>query len=95
VTLLKLASAPQSSRLSSLDLWRQASVPLLDLLQFCPEEWKQHDANSLLALTGRAGSRSRRLPGNDLECSDGLHFQEFFLGGGGWMLSSLLSFRLP
>src|SRR5947209_5254362 len=52
VAVLKLVCVPQSSRFSSFYPWRGATGPLLSLPQFCPQEWKQRDANRLLALPG-------------------------------------------
>jgi hypothetical protein len=41
----------------------------------CHQGWKQREANSLLALKGRAGATSGMLPGHDLERCDGIHFR--------------------
>ena len=53
---------------------------MLGLPQFCPQEWKQREANSLLAFTGQAGPMSATLAGDDLVRCDGIHFQQFFPG---------------
>ncbi len=80
VALLKLVCIPQSSRLFSLSPCSGATAPLLGLPQFCSAEWKQRDANRLLALRGQAGPTSGMLASNDLESGEGIHLQQFFPG---------------
>ena len=57
----------------------------------CLEEWKQSEANSLIALKGRAGPPSRMLPGHGLERCDGLLFQPWLPAAWGSLLCGLLS----
>jgi len=52
----------------------------LSLPLSCRRGWKQRDANSLLALRGKAGPASGMLASHVLERGDGIHFQQFFPG---------------
>ncbi len=57
----------------------------------CHQGWKQSEANSLIALTGRAGPPSRMLPDHGLERCDRLLFQPVLPAAWGSMLCGLLS----
>ncbi len=86
VAVLKLVYVPQNSRLSSTHAGERL-VPC----PVCSEEWKQREANRLLALTGQAGPTSGMLAGNALEHGDGIHLQQFFPGACCGVLSCPLS----